>query len=40
VKTGQFLGKAGSNDEGNGEIEFLLMLEAKNINPEPWIKRK
>ncbi len=40
VKTGQLLGKAGSNDEGNGEIEFLLMQEAKNINPEPWIKRK
>ena len=40
VRAGQLLGKAGSNDEGNGEIEFLLMQEAKNINPEPWIKRK
>lgn len=40
VKVGQMLGRAGSNDDGNGEIEFLLMQEARNLDPETWIRRK
>jgi len=40
VSTGQMLGRAANNNDGNGEIEFLLMLENKNLNPEPWLKRK
>ena len=40
VKTGQSLGKAGKADEGDGgQIEFLLMIESKNVNPEPWLNR-
>jgi len=40
IKSGQVLGKAGTNDDGNGEIEFLLMQENKNLNPEVWLKKK
>ncbi len=40
VNAGQLLGRPAANDDGNGEVEFLLMLESRNINPEPWIKRK
>ncbi len=40
VKTGQAIGKAGRDDEGNGgQIDFILMIETKNINPEPWLHR-
>jgi len=40
VKAGQVIGKAGSNNDGNGEIEFLLLLENKNLDPAAWIKRQ
>jgi len=40
VTAGQTLGKAAVNDEGNGEIEFLLMQENKNLDPESWIRRR
>ena len=36
VKSGQVIGKAGSNSDGNGEIEFLLLLENKNLDPASW----
>ena len=40
VKTGQVIGKAGRADEGEGgQIDFLLMIETKNVNPEPWLQR-
>ena len=40
VKTGQALGKAGRDDEGSGgQIDFILMIETKNVNPEPWLHR-
>jgi septal ring factor EnvC (AmiA/AmiB activator) len=40
VKSGQMIGKAGPNADGNGEIEFLLLLENKNLDPANWIRRK
>src|SRR5579862_2452324 len=40
VKTGQTLGKAGENEDGNGEINFILMNETKNVNPELWLRRR
>lgn len=40
VKAGQIVGRAGTNNEGNGEIEFLLMLDSRNLDPEPWIRRR
>jgi septal ring factor EnvC (AmiA/AmiB activator) len=40
VRTGQVIGKAGRDDEGNGgQIDFILMIETRNINPEPWLHR-
>ncbi len=38
VHTGQAIGKAGINDDGNGEVEFILMKENDYINPEAWLK--
>ncbi|MBA2499676.1 MAG: peptidoglycan DD-metalloendopeptidase family protein [Chitinophagaceae bacterium] len=39
VSTGQTIGKAARAEGGNGgEIEFILMNESKNINPEPWLR--
>ena len=40
VTAGQLLGKAAANAYGNGEIEFLLLQERKNIDPEKWIRKK
>ncbi|RYY61890.1 MAG: hypothetical protein EOO05_04750 [Chitinophagaceae bacterium] len=40
VKTGQVIGKAGDNEEGNGgQIDFMLMIEAKETNPAGWLRR-
>ncbi|MBL7750839.1 MAG: M23 family metallopeptidase, partial [Chitinophagaceae bacterium] len=41
VSQGQVLGRAGNDDEGNGgKIDFILMDESKNVNPEIWLRRK
>ncbi len=39
VKTGQVIGKAGVNDEGQGQVDFILMQESNNVNPESWLRR-
>ncbi len=40
VKTGQEIGRVGKDDYGNsGQIDFILMIERKNVNPEPWLRR-
>lgn len=40
VKTGQQIGKAGKDDEGSGgQIDFILMIETKNVDPLPWLRR-
>ncbi len=39
VKTGQVIGKAGRDDDGSGgQIDFILMIEVKNVNPESWLR--
>lgn len=41
VSQGQVLGRAGNDDESNlGKIDFILMDESKNVNPEVWLRRK
>jgi septal ring factor EnvC (AmiA/AmiB activator) len=40
VKSGDVIGKAGPNADGNGEIEFVLLLENRNLDPAVWIRRK
>jgi septal ring factor EnvC (AmiA/AmiB activator) len=40
VKRGQVIGKAGdSDDASNGRVDFMLMIEAKNVNPQQWLRR-
>ena len=40
IKTGQSIGRAGVADDGSGgQIDFLLMVESRNVNPEPWFRR-
>ena len=39
VKTGQVIGKVGVNDEGQGEVDFIIMQESTNVNPEQWLRR-
>lgn len=39
VGTGQIIGRAGENDEGEGgRIEFLLLKETNYLNPQAWLK--
>jgi len=41
VATGQAIGKVGQSDDGSGgQIDFILMIESKNVNPEPWLRRR
>ena len=41
VKTGQSIGRAAADDEGGsgGKIDFTLMIEKKETNPSPWLRR-
>jgi septal ring factor EnvC (AmiA/AmiB activator) len=39
IRTGQTIGRAGIADDGSGgQIDFLLMIESRNVNPEPWLR--
>jgi len=41
VATGQAIGKSGQSDDGSGgQIDFILMIESKNVNPQPWLRRR
>jgi murein hydrolase activator len=41
VSRGQTIGRVGADDDGGsgGQIDFILMMETRNINPEPWLHR-
>ena len=40
VRTGEVVGRAGKADDRNGgQIDFILMIENNNVNPEPWLRR-
>ena len=40
VKTGQQIGRAGKDDDGNGgQLDFILMIETRNVDPLPWLRR-
>ncbi|WP_132050708.1 murein hydrolase activator EnvC family protein [Pseudocnuella soli] len=39
IKTGQVIGRSGPAEDGSGgQIDLLLMVESKNVNPEPWLR--
>lgn len=40
VKRGQVIGKAGDSDDGSsGRLDFMLMIESRNVNPQTWLRR-
>jgi murein hydrolase activator len=41
ISIGQAVGRVGAADDGGsgGQIDFLLMIETRNVNPEPWLHR-
>jgi murein hydrolase activator len=40
VRTGQSIGRtAGADDGTGGQLDFMLMIESKNVNPTPWLRR-
>ena len=40
VTTGQVIGRAGdSDDNSGGQLNFMLMIENKNVNPAAWLRR-
>jgi murein hydrolase activator len=40
VSSGQVIGKTGAADDGSGGmIEFMLMKEKNNVNPQLWLRR-
>ncbi|HZI54585.1 MAG TPA: peptidoglycan DD-metalloendopeptidase family protein [Chitinophagaceae bacterium] len=40
VRTGHVVGRAGEADDGSGgQINFVLMIENKNVNPAHWLRR-
>lgn len=39
VACGQVIGKAGdSDDRSRGRVDFMLLVETKNVNPQPWLR--
>jgi septal ring factor EnvC (AmiA/AmiB activator) len=40
VDADQLVGIAAKNTDGNGEIDFILMQEIKNLDPEKWLRKK
>jgi septal ring factor EnvC (AmiA/AmiB activator) len=40
VKMGQSIGRAGRDDDGSGgQIDFILMVETRNVDPQQWLRR-
>jgi septal ring factor EnvC (AmiA/AmiB activator) len=40
IKTGQQLGRVGTNMDGLGAIDFYIQNESRNYNPEDWLRRR
>lgn len=40
VRTGDPIGRTAEADDGSGgQLDFMLMIETKNVNPQPWLRR-
>lgn len=39
VTTSQVIGRAGGDENGGGKVDFLLMIDKKNVNPQSWLHR-
>jgi len=40
VKMGHVIGKAGTNDDGDGEILFVVNADTRFVDPENWLKSR
>jgi septal ring factor EnvC (AmiA/AmiB activator) len=41
VTRGEVIGRAGEADDGaGGQVDFMLMIESKNVNPEYWLHHR
>jgi septal ring factor EnvC (AmiA/AmiB activator) len=40
VKTGQVVGRAGANDDGQGQVDLIIMKESNNVNPKQYLRKK
>lgn len=39
IRTGQAIGRAATADDGSGgQVDFMLMVGEKNVNPRPWLR--
>jgi len=34
------VGRAGANDDAQGEVDLIIMKESNNVNPEQWLRKK
>ncbi|MFT3845553.1 MAG: M23 family metallopeptidase [Lacibacter sp.] len=39
IKTGQTVGRVGTNLDGDGQIDFILTRENQFLNPSGWLRR-
>ena len=40
VRTGETIGRTAEADDGSGgQLDFMLMVETRNVNPQPWLRR-
>jgi len=40
IKTGQTIGRVGTNLEGEGQIDFILTREMQMLNPSSWLRNR
>lgn len=40
IKTGQTIGRVGTNLEGEGQIDFILTRETQMLNPSSWLRSR
>ncbi|MFD2919106.1 peptidoglycan DD-metalloendopeptidase family protein [Terrimonas rubra] len=39
INRGQVLGRVAADDEGGGKLDFIFMIDNKNVNPRTWLSR-
>jgi septal ring factor EnvC (AmiA/AmiB activator) len=40
IKTGQVVGRVGANDDGQGQVDLIIMKENNNVNPAQYLRKK
>lgn len=39
VSRGQVIGRVGADDDGSGKLDFMFMIDNRNVNPRQWLNR-